>query len=406
MRNQINLISLGLLGILFVAAPAMAAGVSDGVVKIGVMVDMAGIYAKHGGPGAIVAAEMAVKDFGGKVLGKPIKVVSADYRSKADVAAAKGREWIDVEKVDAIFESTNSAAAIALQRLGGQNHRITYAIGSASTALTNEECTPYSIHYAYDTYALASGTGNAIVKGGGNKWVFITADYAFGHSLEKNASDIVKQMGGKVVKTIRHPMGTTDFSSYLTQASASGANVIAFANAGVDMSTALTQAKEFGIGQGNGQSIAALLTFDNDVKTLGLNIAKGIKFTTGFYWDLNADTRKFSNRFYKVQKAMPSMVQAGFYSAVTNYLKAVQAAGTDEPNAVMAKIKSMPINDFFAKGGKVRADGRMVHDMYLAEVKAPAESKSEWDLLKILKTIQGDEAYMPLSASTCKYVKK
>lgn len=404
MKKVVDKLFVGLLIVLLLVSPAVAAGISDDVVKIGAIVDMSGIYAKHGGPGAVLAAEMAVKDFGGKVLGKPIKVVSADYRSQADVASAKGREWIDVDKVDAIFESTNSSAAIALQRLGGEKHRITFSIGSASTALTNSECTPYSIHYAYDTYSLAAGTANAIVKSGGKKWTFLTADYAFGHSLEENTSKVVKSLGGEVVSTIRHPMGTTDFSSFLLQAQESGADIIGLANAGVDTTTALTQAKEFGVGQGGKQSFAALLIFLNDIKSLGLEIGQGMKFTTGFYWDYNDETRAFSERFYKLQGAMPSMVQAGFYSAVTNYLKAIEAVGTDDPDKVMAYLKSTTINDFFAKGGKIRPDGRMVHDMYLAEVKKPSESKSEWDLVKIIKTIPGDEAYMPLSESTCKYV--
>ena len=404
MKKRLKYVLVGFWIILLAVSPAVAAGISDDVVKIGAIVDMTGIYVKHGGPGAVIAAEMAANDFGGKVLGKPIEIISADYRSKADVAAAKGREWIDVDKVDAIFESTNSSAAIALQRLGGEKHRITFSIGSASTALTNEECTPYSIHYAYDTYSLAVGTANAIVKSGGKKWTFLTADYAFGHSLEKNTSNVVTKLGGEVVSAIRHPMGTTDFSSFLLQAQGSGADVIGLANAGVDTTTALTQAKEFGVGQGK-QSFAALLIFLNDIKSLGLEIGQGMKFTTGFYWDYNDETRAFAKRFYEKQGAMPSLVQAGFYSAVTNYLKAIEAVGTDDPDKVMAYLKSTTINDFFAKGGKIRADGRMVHDMYLAQVKKPSESTGEWDLLKILNTIPGDEAYMPLSESTCKNVK-
>lgn len=385
--------------------PALAQGVSDDAVKIGVIVDMTGVYSGNGGRAVIVATEMAVEDFGGKVLDKPIQVLSADYQNKVDITSAVVRRWIEQDKVDMVLESTDSASAIAIQKLGAVNKRITIAAGSATTVLTNNECSPYGIHYVYDTYALATGTGRAVVEEGGKDWFFITADYAFGHSLEKNTSDVVKQMGGKVVGGVRHPLTTPDFASFLLQAQGSGANVVALANAGADFSTSLKQAQEFGLTDG-GQSIAAMLVFLSDLKALGPDVAKGVKFTTGFYWDYNDETRAFSKRFFERFGTMPTDIQAGAYSATMTYLNAVKAAGTDDADKVREELRNTTINDFFAKGGKIRDDGRMVHEMYLAEAKAPDEVKSDWDLMKILRPIPGDDAYMPLSMSTCPLVKK
>lgn len=385
--------------------PALAQGVSDDAVKIGVIVDMTGVYSGNGGRAVIVATEMAVEDFGGKVLDKPIQVLSADYQNKVDITSAVVRRWIEQDKVDMVLESTDSASAIAIQKLGAVNKRITIAAGSATTVLTNNECSPYGIHYVYDTYALATGTGRAVVEEGGKDWFFITADYAFGHSLEKNTSDVVKQMGGKVVGGVRHPLTTPDFASFLLQAQGSGASVVALANAGADFSTSLKQAQEFGLTDG-GQSIAAMLVFLSDLKALGPDVAKGVKFTTGFYWDYNDETRAFSKRFFERFGTMPTDIQAGAYSATMTYLNAVKAAGTDDADKVREELRNTTINDFFAKGGKIRDDGRMVHEMYLAEAKAPDEVKSDWDLMKILRPIPGDDAYMPLSMSTCPLVKK
>jgi len=384
---------------------ATAAGISDDVVKIGVLTDMSGVYSTLGGKGTQVGVEMAVKDFGGKVLGKPIQVIGADHQNKADIASAKAREWIDNEKVDMITGLLNSGCALAVQKLAGDKKKITMNTGAASTDLTNKACTPYSIHYVYDTYALGKVTAQAIVPSGGKSWYFITADYAFGHSLEQNTAAFVKKLGGTVLGSVRHPLSTSDFSSYLLQAQSSKAQIIGLANAGGDTINAIKQGREFGIGQ-KGQTMVGLLIFDTDIKSLGLNVAQGMQFTSGFYWDRDDATRAFAKRYYAIHKAMPTMDQAGAYSATMNYLKAIKAAGTDNSDAVMAKLKSMDIKDFFAVNGKIRADGRMVHDMYLMQVKKPSESKGAWDLLKIVKTVPAADAFMPLSESTCSLVKK
>ncbi|MCG5239946.1 ABC transporter substrate-binding protein [Azospirillum doebereinerae] len=388
------------------SVPVQAQTVSDDVVKIGVIVDMTGVYSGNGGKAVVVASQMAVEDFGGTVLGKPVEVVSADYQNKVDITSSTVRRWFEQDKVDMVVESTDSASAIAIQKLGADRKRITIAAGSASTALTNAECSPYGIHYVYDTYALATGTGRAVVQEGGKKWFFLTADYAFGHSLEKNTSDIVKEMGGTVVGAVRHPLNTNDFASYLLQAQSSGADVVALANAGTDFSTSLKQAQEFGLTASGTQSIAAMLVFLSDLKALGPDVAKGVKFTTGFYWDYNDETRAFSQRFFKRFGTMPTDIQAGAYSAVTTYLNTVKAVGSDDADKVRAHLRTVTINDFFAKDGKIRDDGRMVHEMYLAEAKTPAESKSAWDLAKVLRPIPGNDAYLPLERSTCPLVKK
>ncbi len=373
--------------------------------KIGALVDMSGIYSAHGGPGMVTAVNMAVEDFGGKVLGQPIEVVSANYQNKVDIAAARAREWYDRDGVTMIVESTDSAASLALQRIGVEKKKITIFSGSATSALTNAECSPYGVHYVYDTYALSHGTGLAVTKAGGDTWFFITADYAFGHALEKDTAEVVVQNNGKILGNVRAPLNSPDFSSYLLQAQASKAKVIGLANAGTDTQNSVRQASEFGITQG-GQKLATLLVFLHDIKGMGLQVAQGLQFTNGFYWDFNDETRAFANKFYARHKGMPSMVQAGAYSATMHYLKAVAAAGTTDADAVSAKMKEMPINDFFAKNGTIRADGRMVHDMYLAEAKKPSESKSDWDLLKINAVIPGDQAFRPLSESVCPLVKK
>jgi branched-chain amino acid transport system substrate-binding protein len=386
-----------------VAGPAFAQ-ISDDTVKIGVIVDMSGVYSANGGMGAVRAVEMAVKDFGGKVQGKPIQVVSADYQNKVDVASSKARQWYDVEKVDLIIESTDSAASIAMQKVALDKKKPIIFAGSATTALTNKECSPYGIHWVYDTYALATGTGRAVMQEGGNSWYFVTADYAFGHSLERDTAAVVNEMGGKVMGSAKHPLNASDFASFLLQAQSSKAKVVGLANAGKDTQNAVRQAAEFGITKN--QTLATLLVFDTDIKGLGLPAAQGMMFTTGFYWDANPETREFGKRFFDIHKGMPTMIHAGAYSAAMHYLKAIDAKGTDSAEAVLAQMHATPVNDFFAKGGKIRADGRMVHDMYLAEVKRPSESKGEWDMIKIKRTIPGDEAFQPLAASTCNLVKR
>jgi branched-chain amino acid transport system substrate-binding protein len=393
-------------------AALTAAGITHGVsaqeisndeVLIGAMVDMSGVYSQNGGMGAVRAAQLAIDDFGGTVLGKPIRLMSADYQNRVDVANQVARQWMDEQNVDMIIESTDSASAIALFGLGEEKNVITIAAGSASTALTNQNCSPLGIHYVYDTYALAVGTGNAIVQSGLTKWFFITADYAFGHSLEENTANVVRELGGEVLGAVRHPLNTHDFSSFLVHAQSTGAEVIALANAGTDFSTAVKQSSEFGIVE-MGQAIAGMLVFDTDVRALGLQDAQGLQFTTGFYWDYDDKTRGFAERFYERHGAMPTMIQAGFYSAVMHYLNAVEATGTDDSATVRAWMGENKINDFFAEGGYIREDGRMMHTMYLAEVKSPEESESEWDLAKILRDIPAEDAFMPLEKSSCRLV--
>ncbi len=388
------------------AAPApLSAQSNTGSVKIGAIVDMTGVYSRHGGPGVVEAVKKALEGFGGKVNGKPIEVVSADYQNKVDVTSGIARRWFDTEGVDMVIESTDSASALALFRLGEEKKRVIIGAGSATTGLTNAGCMPYGIHYVYDTYSLATGTGSAIVKEGGKNWFFITADYAFGHSLEADTSRVVVAGGGKVLGGVRAPLASTDFSSYLLQAQASKAQVIGLANAGGDFVNSVKQAGEFGITQG-GQSLAAMLVFINDIKALGLQTAQGLKFTVGYYWDRDDASRAFAKKYFARMKAQPSMVQAGAYSATMHYLKGVQAVGSEDAQQVSDWMKAHHVDDFFAKDGVVRADGRMVHDMYLVEAKKPGESKNEWDLMKVLRTIPADEAFQPLSKSTCKLVKK
>ncbi|HUA51136.1 MAG TPA: ABC transporter substrate-binding protein [Candidatus Sulfotelmatobacter sp.] len=396
----------------FVAATALALGAgtahaqfSHNVVKIGVMTDLAGVYADLSGKGAVEAVKMAVADFGGKVKGIPVEVLVADHQNKPDIASTIARQWFDVDNVDMITDLVTSSTALAVQQVAREKNKIDIVVTAAASDLTGKQCSPTGIHYAYDTYALAKGTGGAMVSTGGDSWFFITVDYAFGLALERDTTDFVKRAGGKVLGSVKHPLGTTDFSSYLLQAQGSKAKVIGFANAGQDTINSIKQAVEFGIPKG-GQKLAGLLIFDSDIHSLGLPTAQGLVLTTGWYWDLNDETRAFGKRFYEKLHAMPTMTQAGDYSATMHYLKAVDAAGTDDPEKVMAKMREMPVNDFFAKNGKIRVDGTMTHDMYLVEVKKPEESKYPWDYFKVLKTIPGDEAFRPLSESECPLVKK
>jgi branched-chain amino acid transport system substrate-binding protein len=393
--------------LLLLAGSALAADpkVSDDAVKIGVLTDMTGYYSDLSGPGSLEAARMAAEDFGGKVLGKPIVVIGADHQLKADVASTVARKWFDEEKVDAIVDLVSSSTALAVMPVAAEKKRITLLSGPGTTAITGEKCTPYNFHWTYNNWALANGTGREVVKQGGNTWYFITADYVFGKSLEEDTANVVKAAGGKVLGASRHPSpGTTDFSSYLLQAQASGAKIIGLANAGADTINAIKQANEFGITKK--QNLAGLLVFISDVNSLGLPTAKGMYLTTAFYWDRDDDSRKWSKRFGDRMKGkMPTMVQAGVYSAVTHYLKAIQAAGTDDPDAVAAKMREMPVNDFFAKNGKIGPDGLHRHDMYLVQVKEPAESKYPWDYYKIAKVIPAAEAFPPVS-DKCPLVKK
>jgi branched-chain amino acid transport system substrate-binding protein len=386
--------------------PAAAADgkISNGVVKIGVLTDMTGAYSDLAGPGSIAAAQMAVEDFGGKVGNARIVVVSADHQNKADVASNVARRWLDEEQVDVIVDLVSSSTALAVMPVAAAKRRITLLSGPGSDPITGEKCTAYNVHYTYDTYSMAHGTGKAVVETGGKTWFFITADYVFGRTLEEDTMSVVKASGGKVLGNVRAPFPTTDFSSYLLQAQSSGAQIIGLANAGADTINSIKQAHEFGIAPK--QSLAGLLVFLSDVHSLGLETAKGMYLTTAFYWDRDDESRKFSRRFFARTKRMPTMVQAGVYSEVMHYLNAIKATGTDDADAVMKAMRDAPVNDFFAKNGRIGADGLMRHDMYLAQVKAPNESKQPWDYYKILRTIPADQAFPALSASKCPLVKK
>jgi branched-chain amino acid transport system substrate-binding protein len=386
------------------SAPALAQQVSGDAVKIGILTDLSGVYADFGGQGAVEAAKMAVEDAGGKVLGKPVEVISADHQNKADVAASKAREWYDTQGVDLIAESLNSAVALAVAKVATEKERVQIVTGAATSRLSNEDCGPFTIHYVYDTNALARGTGSAVVKAGGDTWFFLTADYAFGHSLEKDTGDVVKAAGGKVLGAVRHPLSASDFSSFLLQAQSSGAKVVGLANAGADTINSIKAAFDFGLTQN--QQLAGLLTLISDVHGLGLEQAKGLYTTEAWYWDQDDEARAFAKRYFERMKKMPNSNQAGVYSAVANYLKAVQAAGTDKSDAVVKQMKATPINDMFVKNGKIRQDGLHVHDMRLFQVKAPNESKAPWDYYKQLSVIPGDQAFQALSASRCPLVNK
>ena len=384
---------------------AAQAQISDDVVKIGVLTDMSSLYSDATGKGSLVATQMAVEDFGGKVKGKPIVVLAGDHQNKPDVGVNIARNWIDNDKLDAVFDVPTSSVALAVSTLLTEKNKIFINSGGGSSDLTGKACSPIFVHYTYDTYALSSVAGKAMVKRGEDTWFFLTADYAFGHALERDATNIVKAAGGKVVGSVRHPLNTSDFSSFLLQAQASKAKVIALANAGGDSTNAQKQAAEFGITQG-GQKLIALLQEITDTHSLGLQQEQGLILTDGFYWDMNDETRAFSKRFLAKVGHMPTMIQAGLYSATMHYLQAIDATGTDDTAKVRAKMKATPINDFFAKNGHIREDGRMVHDMYLFEVKKPSESKGEWDLYKLLATVPGDEAFRPMNEGGCPYIRK
>ena len=384
-----------------VSTGALAQGkLSGDSLKIGVLTDMSGVYADYGGPGAVAAAKLAVQDFGGKMFGKPIEVVNADHQNKPDIAKNITQQWFDRDGVDMTVENLNSAVALTVQALGKEKNKITIVTGAATARMTNEDCAPGTgVHYLMDTIALSNVVGKAIVKDGGDSWFFLTADYAFGHSLEKDTGDVVKAAGGTVKGAVRHPLSTGDFSSFLLQAQSSGAKVVGLANAGGDTVNSIKAAAEFGLTKK--QNLAALLMLLTDVHAIGLNTAQGLYLTEGWYWDLNPETRAWAQKYEAVMKKKPNSNHASVYSSTMHYLKAIQAAGTDDTAAVMKKMQETPINDMFAKNGKLRADGRMVHDMYLFQVKKPSESKGPWDYYNLKGTIKGEDAFQPLAQSRC-----
>jgi len=376
------------------------AQVSDDVIRIGVLNDRSGLYADLSGEGSVVAARMAAEEFGNEIDGKPIEIVAADHQNKPDIGSNIARQWYDAEAVDIIVDVPTSSVALAVQEIARERGRIFLDAGAGTTDLTGKACSPTGFHWAYDNHALAAGTGRAVFEEGGDSWFFITADYAFGHSLEQETIAVVEEMGGQVLGTVRHPLSTADFSSFLLQAQGSGAKVIGLANAGTDTTNAIKQAAEFGIVQG-GQRLAGLLLFISDIHALGLETAQGLVLTTGFYWDMNDETREWSERFRERHGAMPTMVHAGVYSGVRHYLQAVRDAGTDEGTAVAGRMKETPVQDVFTANGRILPNGRMVHDMYLAQVKTPDESAGEWDYYRILRTIPGDQAYLSFEESGC-----
>lgn len=382
---------------------AVSASADQGPVRIGVMSDMSGLYADLSGPGSTMAARMAIEDFGGELFGHPIELVEADHQNRGDLASTVAREWFDASGVDAIFDVPNSSAALAVQELARERGKYFFISGAATSRLTNDSCSPTGVHWTYDTYALANGTGRAMVAEGLDSWFFLTADYAFGHSLEGDTGGVVEAEGGAVLGTVRHPLDTQDFSSYLLQAQASGAQVIGLANAGTDTTNAIRQAAEFGIVQA-GQRLAGLLLFITDVHALGLEDSQDLVLTTGFYWDRDEETRAFAARFEERMGQKPTMVHAGVYSSAMHFFRALEEAGTKDPEAVMPVVRANPVEHLFGEGAYVRGDGRMVHDMYLVRVKAPEESSGAWDYYEILRTIPGDEAFLPLNRDECPYV--
>ncbi len=380
------------------AAPAQAQ-ISGDVIRIGFITDLSGVYADLDGPAGAEAIRMAVADMGGAIAGKKIEVLVADHQNKADVAAAKAREWFDTQGMDLLIGGTNSGADLAMAKVAAEKKKPFIVVGAASSALTNEQCTPYTIHYAYDTVALAKGTGNAVVKAGGKSWYFLTADYAFGAALQNDTAAVVKAAGGTIVGAVKHPLSASDFSSFLLQAQSSKAQILGLANAGGDTVNAIKAANEFGVTKT--MKLAGLLVFINDVHALGLKTTQGMYLTDSWYWNRDAETRAWSRKFFDKFKRMPSSLQAGDYSATLQYLNAVKAVGSDNGEKVLAKLKNSKINDVFAKGGYVRADGRMVHDMYLMQVKAPEKSTEPWDYYNVVSVIKGEAAWTTKAESKC-----
>ena len=404
MKPNFKLLTLSLTtGWMVGAAAPASAQISGDAVKIGFATDLSGLYSDIDGPGGVEAIKMAIADFGGQVNGKPIELLVMDHQNKADVASAKTREWIDQNGADLLLGGVNSATGLAMSKVAADKKRVFISAGAGTARLTNEECTPYTINYVHDTVALARGTGSAVTAQGGKKWFFLVADYAFGTALEKDTSEVVKSSGGAVVGSVKHPLSTSDFSSFLLQAQTSGAQVLGLANAGGDLNNAIKAANEFGVNKN--MKMAAMMMFITDVHALGLDTTKGMYLTSAWYWDMNDKSRAFGKRFFAKTQRMPSVLQAGNYSATMHYLNAVKAAGTDDADKVMAKMKETPVNDMFATNGTIRPDGRMVHDMYLVQVKAPQESKYPWDYYKIVQTIPGDKAYNTKAESKCAHWK-
>jgi branched-chain amino acid transport system substrate-binding protein len=403
MKKTLNGLALTCAAVLF--ATSAQAQISDDSVKIGVLTDQAGVYADATGPSSVEAVRMAIADFGGKVAGKPIVMVDADHQNKADIGAAIARRWYENENVDVIVDFANSAVAFAVLELAKQKNKAILIASAGSSDLTGKACSPNSVQWVYNTYALANGTARALVKDGAKSWYFVTVDYAFGQALRNDAAKTVEKLGGKVVGEVRHPLNSMDFSSYILQAQSSNADVIAFANTGGDLANSIRQAQEFGLTKGK-QRLAAFLMQTSDIHAIGLQAAQGLLVTTGFYWDLDDQTRAFARKFMDKTGKRPTMVQAGLYSAVTNYLKAIEKSGTDDGPKVIAQLKSMPIDDFFARNASLREDGQLIHDMYLVQAKSPAESKGAWDYEKLVQVIPGKDAFVTPEDSACPLLKK
>ena len=379
-------------------APAQAQ-ISGDTIKIGIITDMSGLYSDIDGPGGVEAMKMAVAEMGGSINGKKIEILFADHQNKADVAASKAREWFDTQGVDMLIGGTTSSTGLAMSAVAKEKKKVFIAVGPATSALTNEQCSPYTVHWAYDTVALAKGTGAAVVKGGGKSWFFLTADYAFGTALQNDTTNVVKATGGTVVGSVRHPLSASDFSSFLLQAQSSKAQVLGLANAGGDTINAIKAANEFGITKT--MKLAGLLIFITDIHSLGLKTTQGMFLTDSWYWNKDTETRAWSRKFFEKMKRMPTSIQAADYSVVLNYLQAVKAIGSDDADKVLAQLRKAKINDVFAKGGYIREDGRMVHDMYLMQVKAPDKSTEPWDYYNVVETIKGEAAWTTKAESKC-----
>ncbi|MFQ3455086.1 ABC transporter substrate-binding protein [Bradyrhizobium sp. UFLA01-814] len=393
------------LAILIATASTASAQISNDVVRIGVLTDLSSWGRDNSGPGSVEAAKMAVEEFGPTVLGKPIEIVSSDHQMKTDVGLQIVRDWFDNGKVDAVADIPNSGIAIAVHNMVRERNKIALLSGPGASSLTDELCSPNTVHFSYDTYALSKVTASAVIKEGGKSWFFVTADYAFGQQLEKDATRFIKELDGKLLGSVRHPTNTADFSSFVLQAQNSKADVVAFANAGQDTDNAIKQSGEFGLVQA-GQKLVGLLMFDTDVHAVGLQAAQGTYMTTASYWNMDDKTRAWSKRFFARTNVMPTMIHTGVYGSVLHYLKAIKVAGTDDPAAVMAKMRELPVEDTFVHGARLREDGRVIRDMYLARVKKPSDSKEPWDYLEIVKTIRGEDAYRPVSESKCALLKK
>ena len=380
------------------ATPAHAQ-ISGDVIRIGIITDMSGLYSDIDGPGGVEAIKMAIADMGGAINGKKIEVLVADHQNKPDVAAAKAREWFDTQGVDMLIGGTSSGTSLSMSKVALEKKKLFISVGAATSALTNEQCSPYTVHYAYDTVALAKGTGNAVVKAGGKSWYFLTADYAFGSQLQNDTAAVVKAAGGTVVGSVRHPLSASDFSSFLLQAQSSKAQILGLANAGGDTINSIKAANEFGITKT--MKLAGLLMFINDIHSLGLKATQGMYLTDSWYWNRDAEARAWSRKFFEKMKRMPSSLQAGDYSAALQYLKAVKTTGSDDPDKALSQMKKTKINDIFAKDGFIRGDGRMVHDMYLMQVKSPAQSTEPWDYYNVVQTFKGEEAWTTKAESKC-----